>query len=133
MTALVTGGAGFIGSHLVEALCARGTKVTALDDLSLGSAENLSHIKGNLEVVHGSVCDRNLLRKVVPRNGVVFHLAALPSVTYSVEQPEITNQVNLDASLALLAECAEADVQRIVFSSERYVAGYFAIYRQPAK
>lgn len=123
MTALVTGGAGFIGSHLTEALCALGAKVTVMDDLSLGNAENLAHIKGDLEVVHGSISDRQLLRKLVPGKQFVFHLAALPSVTYSVEQPELTNQVNLDASLALLAECSDAGVQRIVFSSSSSVYG----------
>jgi UDP-glucose 4-epimerase len=123
VTALVTGGAGFIGSHLTEALCAQGAKVTVLDDLSLGDARNLSHIKGRLEVVNGSVCDRDLLRKIVPGHEFVFHLAALPSVTYSVEQPEETNRVNLDASLALLAESAAAGVRRFVFSSSSAVYG----------
>ncbi|HEX7860556.1 MAG TPA: NAD-dependent epimerase/dehydratase family protein [Verrucomicrobiae bacterium] len=123
MTALVTGGAGFIGSHLVEALCARGANVRVLDDLSLGSAQNLSHIKGNIDLIHGTIGNRDLIRKAVHGAELVFHLAAYPSVAYSVEQPEITNQINLDASLALLAEAATAGARRIVFSSSSAVYG----------
>lgn len=123
VNALVTGGAGFIGSHLVEALCARGMKVTALDNLLLGSPKNLEHIKGSLEVVNGSVCDRDLVRKLVRGQDYVFHLAAYPSVVYSVEHPEATNEINLNASLALLAECREARVKRVVFSSSSAVYG----------
>jgi UDP-glucose 4-epimerase len=123
VTALVTGGAGFIGSHLVEALSARGAKVRVLDDLSLGSTDNLLHIKGEIDVIHGNVCDRDALRKVVQGVDWVFHLAAYPSVVYSVEQPELTNEINLDASLALLAECSAAGVRRVVFSSSSAVYG----------
>jgi nucleoside-diphosphate-sugar epimerase len=130
VTALVTGGAGFIGSHLVEALCARGTQVRVLDDLSLGSKKNLSHIKGDLEVLPGNIVDRELVRKAVKNAEVVFHLAAYPSVAYSIEEPELTNQINLDASLALVAEAAAAGVRRIVFSSSSAVYGELA---EPAR
>jgi nucleoside-diphosphate-sugar epimerase len=123
VTALVTGGAGFIGSHLVEALCRRGDSVRILDDLSLGATGNLSHIKGKIELIEGSVCDRELVRKAVQGADLVFHLAAYPSVAYSVEQPELTNQINLDASLALLAESCAAGVRRVVFSSSSSVYG----------
>lgn len=123
MTALVTGGAGFIGSHLVEALCARGASVRVLDDLSLGTTDNLSHIKGNVEFTQGTICDRAAVRKAVQGADLVFHLAAYPSVAYSVEQPEITNEINLQASLALLAESCAANVRRVVFSSSSAVYG----------
>ncbi|MGZ8921520.1 MAG: NAD-dependent epimerase/dehydratase family protein [Limisphaerales bacterium] len=123
MTALVTGGAGFIGSHLVEALCARGISVTVLDDLSLGLEKNLSQIKGNVELLKGSVCDRGLVRKAVLRKDWVFHFAAYPSVPYSIEHPEITNEINLQSTLALLTECAAARVKRVVFASSSAVYG----------
>ena len=123
MTALVTGGAGFIGSHLVEALCARGANVRVLDDLSLGSISNLSHIKGHIDLIQGSIADRDLIRKAVQGVEFVFHLAAYPSVAYSVEQPELTNAINLEASLAILAEGSAARVRRIIFSSSSAVYG----------
>jgi nucleoside-diphosphate-sugar epimerase len=123
VTALVTGGAGFIGSHLTEALCARGIAVTVLDNLLLGAENNLAHIKGDLTVLKGDIRDREVLRKAVQGKDWVFHLAAYPSVPYSIEHPELTNQINLDATLALLAECAAARVRRVVFSSSCSVYG----------
>ena len=123
MTALVTGGAGFIGSHLTEALCARGIAVTVLDNLLLGAESNLAHIQGDLTILKGDICDREMLRKAVQGKNWVFHFAAYPSVPYSIEHPELTNQINLDATLALLAECAAARVRRVVFSSSSSVYG----------
>ena len=119
----MTGGAGFIGSHLAEALCARGVAVTVLDNLLLGAESNLAHIKGDLTVLRDDICDREMLRNAVAGKDWVFHCAAYPSVPYSIENPELTNQINLDASLALLAECAAARVKRVVFSSSSSVYG----------
>jgi nucleoside-diphosphate-sugar epimerase len=123
VTALVTGGAGFIGSHLVGALCSRGIKVTVLDDFSFGSKGNLSHIRGPLEVIEGNIKDRTLLRTAVRGKDWVFHLAAYASVPYSIEHPEMTNEVNLTSTLALLAECREAGVKKVIFSSSSSVYG----------
>ena len=123
MNALVTGGAGFIGSHLVETLCARKFGVTVLDDLSFGSPGNLSHIRGPLELIQGSVRDRELLKKAVRQKDWVFHLAAYASVPYSVEQPEITNEINLGSTLALLTECRAGGVKKVIFSSSSSVYG----------
>ncbi len=123
MRALVTGGAGFIGSHLAEALHSRGAQVTVLDNLSSGLTENLAWARGAVELVQGDICDRELLRKLVQRAEWVFHLAAYPSVPYSVEQPEKTNRENLEAVLALLSESRNAGVKRIVFSSSCSVYG----------
>jgi nucleoside-diphosphate-sugar epimerase len=121
--ALVTGGAGFIGSHLVEALCSRGISVTVLDDFSFGSAENLAHIRGSPEVIQGSVSDRKLLQRAVQQKDWVFHFAAYASVPYSIEQPEITNEINLNSTLALLTECRAAGVKKVIFSSSSSVYG----------
>jgi nucleoside-diphosphate-sugar epimerase len=123
VTALVTGGAGFIGSHLVDALCSQGAKVTVLDDLSMGASANLAAIKGNFEVINGDIRDRNLVRQAVQDQDFVFHLAAYASVPYSIEQPELTNAINLESTLSLLAEASAARVKKVVFSSSSSVYG----------
>jgi nucleoside-diphosphate-sugar epimerase len=123
MRALVTGGAGFIGSHLAEALHGRGAKVVILDNLSAGSVENLAWARGAVELVQGDICDRALVRKLVRGSDWVFHLGACASVPYSVEHPEATNRENLDAVLALLSESRDAGVKRFVFSSSSAVYG----------
>jgi nucleoside-diphosphate-sugar epimerase len=123
MRALVTGGAGFIGSHLAQALHSRGVKVLALDNLSTGLVENLAWAKGAVEFVQGDICDRELVKKLVRGTDWVFHMGACASVPYSVEHPEKTNRENLDAVLALLSESREAGVKRIVFSSSSSVYG----------
>jgi UDP-glucose 4-epimerase len=97
--------------------------VTVLDDLSLGAEGNLSHIQGEVELLKGSVCNRGLARKAVQGKDWVFHFAAYPSVPYSIEHPEITNEINLQATLALLTECSEARVKRVVFASSSSVYG----------
>ena len=123
MRALVTGGAGFIGSHLAEALHGRGAKVVALDNLSTGTVENLAWAKGAVEFVQGDICDRDLVKKLIRGTDWVFHLGACASVPYSVEQPEKSNRENLDAVLALLSESRDAEVKRVIFSSSSSVYG----------
>jgi dTDP-D-glucose 4,6-dehydratase len=85
--ALVTGGAGFIGSHIAAALMAEGARVRVLDDLSTGHRENLEEIGGDLDFIEGSVADEQLLNKALDGVEVVFHEAAIPSVPRSVEAP----------------------------------------------
>ena len=121
--ALVTGGAGFIGSHLAEALHGRGAKVVVLDNLSTGAMENLAWARGELTFVQGDLCDRELLQKLVRGTDWIFHLGAYPSVPYSVEHPERTNRDNLDAVVMLLSESRDSGVKRIVFSSSSSVYG----------
>lgn len=123
MRALVTGGAGFIGSHLAEALHGRGAKVLVLDNLSTGAVGNLAWAKGAVEFVEGDICDRELVKKLVRGTDWIFHMGACASVPYSVEHPEKTNRENLDAVLALLSECRDAGVKRIIFSSSSSVYG----------
>lgn len=125
MKALVTGGAGFIGSHLCEALCRRGAKVVVLDNLSTGDEKNLAWA-GNgdeLEFVRGTVSDNVLVRKLVAGCDWVFHEAAQPSVPLSVEKPVETNRDNLDASLELLVAARDAGVKRFMFASSSAVYG----------
>src|SRR5690348_11406570 len=114
MRTLVTGGAGFIGSHLTEALCDRGHAVTVLDNFSSGRRTNLGALDGNVEVIEGDICDRALIRKTLRGIDWIFHLAANPSLAYSVDHPEETHRENLDAVLALLCESRDARIQRFI-------------------
>src|SRR6266478_1771481 len=92
-TSLVTGGAGFIGSHLVEALVATGHQVRVLDDLSTGKGANLRGVRDRVEVVTGSLTDAGTVCAAVKDSAWVFHLGALPSVQRSVEDPVSTHEV----------------------------------------
>lgn len=115
-TALVTGGAGFIGSHLVDRLVRAGWRVRVLDDFSSGTEANLAASRGHFELLRGDVCDPALAARAVAGTEVVFHEAAIPSVPRSVAEPEWTNRVNVDATLALLQASRAAGVQRFVFA-----------------
>ena len=125
MKALVTGGAGFIGSHLAEALCRRGAKVVALDNLSLGNTANL-HWKrksDSLKFVEGDVADEKLVRRLVAGCDWIFHEAAMPSVPRSVAEPLRSNTQNLDATLQLLIMARDAGVKRFLFASSSAIYG----------
>ncbi len=125
MKALVTGGAGFIGSHLAEALCRRGLKVVVLDNFSLGNAANLAWRGADdaLELVQGDANDDALLRKVLPGCDWVFHHSALPSVPLSVNQPLESNRQNLECTLKLLVAARDAKVRRFLFASSSAIYG----------
>jgi nucleoside-diphosphate-sugar epimerase len=125
MKALVTGGAGFIGSHLAEALCRRGARVVVLDDLSLGNVKNLDWKRGGdeLEFVQGDVADEPLVKKLVPGCDWVFHEAAMPSVPRSVAEPVKSNVQNLDAALQMLVLARDAGVKRFLFASSSAIYG----------
>ena len=92
--ALVTGGAGFIGSHLVNALIGRGTRVTVIDNLSTGHRENLPGTGSGLDFHEGDIRDRDLLQKLMDGVDVIFHQAAVVSVPLSVAQPLASAEVN---------------------------------------
>ncbi len=125
MRALVTGGAGFIGSHLAEALAGRGVEVVVLDDLSGGSEANLAWMRpgDGAEFVMGSVSDETLVKRLVAGCDWVFHEAALPSVPRSVAEPVLSNQQNLDATLNLLVAARDAGVKRFLFASSSAIYG----------
>jgi UDP-glucose 4-epimerase len=120
--ALVTGGAGFIGSHLVEALLARGRPVRVLDNLSSGRREFLADHPA-LEVVIGDVRNEATLRRAVTDVDVIFHQAALRSVPRSVEDPYSYHDVNVTGTLRLLLAARELNVRRVVFASSSSVYG----------
>jgi UDP-glucose 4-epimerase len=120
---LVTGGAGFIGSHLVEALVARGEQVRVLDNFSTGRWENLSAVQDRIEVIEGDIRDPQILRQAMDGVGVVAHLAAVVSVERSLQNPQETADVNTGGTLNLLEAARQAGVYRFLFASSAAVYG----------
>jgi len=118
---LVTGGAGFIGSHLCEALAALGAAVTVLDDLSGGDAKNLEGF--GVTFVEGSILDRALLEKLADGCDYVFHQAALGSVPRSCEQPVRYHEVNATGTLNVLEAARAAKVKRVMFAASSSAYG----------
>ena len=119
---VVTGGAGFIGSNIVEALVRRGDDVRVLDNFSTGFRENLAGF-ANVEVVDGDLRDADVCRRAVQGTDGVFHEAALRSVPRSVDDPTSTNDVNVNGTLTLLMACREAGVRRLVYASSSSAYG----------
>lgn len=122
-TALVTGGAGFIGSHIAAALLASGARVRVLDDLSTGHRENIDEIGGDLEFIQGSVADEQLLKKAFENVEVIFHEAAIPSVPRSVEAPRNTHVASVDGTFSVLLAARDAGVKRVVYAASSSAYG----------
>lgn len=123
MRALVTGGAGFIGSHIVEELLQRGARVRVLDDFSTGKRENLSSLTGQLEILEGDLRDGPAVQTALRDVEVVFHLAAFISVPQSMVDPEACFAVNVGGTNALLEAARRAGVRKVVLSSSTAVYG----------
>ena len=125
MRYLVTGGAGFIGSHIVERLLKEGHSVRVLDNFFTGKRENLSFAKtqAKFELIEGDIRDKAICSKSCEGVDVVFHQAALRSVPKSMEIPHDFNAVNIDGTLNLLEACREHKVKRFVFASSSSVYG----------
>lgn len=123
---LVTGGAGFIGGHLVAALQDHAESVCVLDDLSTGLLDNLTET--DAEFVEASITDPDALHKAMKGVEVCFHLAALPSVSRSVENPLRTHAINATGTLNVLDACRTANVSRVVISSSSSVYGLAQTY-----
>lgn len=122
-TALVTGGAGFIGSNLAEKLLQAGAKVRIIDNFSTGKKINLESIASRVEVVEGDIRNRDTVRKALAGVNVIFHIAALPSVPRSMKEPYPSCDINIMGSLSLFEEARLAGIKRIVFSSSSSVYG----------
>jgi UDP-glucose 4-epimerase len=118
---LVTGGAGFIGSHLVEALLARGDSVRVADDFSTGLRENVP--AGAVDLVQGDLANPVVAQCAVSGCEFVLHQAALPSVPRSIEDPVRANRANVDATLQVLLAARDARVRRVVFAGSSSVYG----------
>ena len=121
--ALVTGGAGFIGSHLVDVLVAGGSRVTILDNLSTGHHRNIKHHGNEIEFVEGDIRDAVILDQVTKACDVVFHQAALVSVTQSVQDPSYSCEVNDLGTVRVLDAARKNGVRRVVMASSSAVYG----------
>jgi len=120
---LVTGGAGFIGSHLTEELVSRGEEVSVIDNLSTGKKENLDPIWENIQFIEGDIRDRETCRQAVEGVRCVFHQAALSSVPLSIDKPLLSDDVNVRGTLNLLLASQEAAVDRFILASSASVYG----------
>lgn len=120
---LVTGGAGFIGSHIVTRLVEDGHYVRVLDNLCTGSIQNLNHIAGSLEFIKGDIADQSACRNAVDGVEVVFHQAALASVPLSVENPLGTHDTCVTGTVNLLDACVKAGVRRVVYAGSSSAYG----------
>ncbi len=120
---LVTGGAGFIGSNLVDRLVRDGHTVRVVDNLSTGNMRNLNDAGDRIEFIEGDLCDPAIVKRGVAGMNTVFHVAALPSVPRSMADPWGSHDNNVNATVRLLQGCAEANVRRVVYSSSSSVYG----------
>jgi len=121
-TYLVTGGAGFIGSHLVEHLVRRGAAVRVVDNFVTGSRENLLGLS-NVEVIEGDLADPEIARQAVVGVDYILHQAAIPSVPRSVADPWVSHRANVDATLHLLLAAREAGVRRVIYAASSSAYG----------
>jgi len=121
--ALVTGGAGFIGSHIAAALATNGARVRIIDDLSTGHRENVEEIGGDIDLIQASLNERDLLHRALEDVELVFHEAAIPSVPRSVSDPLETHVACVDATLSLLLAARERGVRRIIYAASSSAYG----------
>lgn len=123
--AVITGGAGFIGSHIAEKLANQGYGITILDDISTGKMANIEALleRANVEFVEGSITDITLLQRIF--NGVyyVFHQAAIPSVPRSIENPQVFHDINVTGTLNVLLAARDNSVKKVVYASSSSVYG----------
>jgi UDP-glucose 4-epimerase len=119
---LVTGGAGFIGSHIAEALRRRGDSVRVADSLVTGKRENIAHID-DVEFLEGDLADLDVARRAVDGMDLVFHQAAIPSVPRSVSDPITSNRANVDATLNVLVAARDAGARRVVYAASSSAYG----------
>ncbi len=119
---LVTGGAGFIGSHLAEELVRRGHRVRVLDNLSTGKRRNLEHVPG-IELIEGDLADLDACARAVQEVDYVLHQGAIPSVPRSVSDPIGSNRSNIDGSLNILVAARDAGVRRLVYAGSSSAYG----------
>ncbi len=120
---LVTGGAGFIGSHIVERLVGMGEKVRVLDNFTSGGLNNLYGFMDKTELVLGDLLDKAVIQTAMEGVEVVFHEAALRSVPFSVENPALVNRVNVEGTVNVLVAARNAGVRRVVYASSSSVYG----------
>ena len=121
--ALVTGGAGFIGSHIARSLIEQGARVRIIDNLSTGYEANLNEIGGGLDFINASIADPNALKSALQDVELIFHEAAIPSVPKSVAQPRETHEASVNGTFSLLLAARDAKVRRLVYAASSSVYG----------
>jgi UDP-glucose 4-epimerase len=120
---LVTGGAGFIGSHIAAALGERGARVRVIDDLSTGYRENIDEIGGDVDFINASLIDEGALMRALEDVELVYHEAAIPSVPRSVANPRETHKASVDATFSLLLAARDRGVRRVVYAASSSAYG----------
>jgi len=123
MKFLVTGGAGFIGSHIVDALVKNGDSVSVLDDFSSGRMENLESAMSKINLIKGDIRNKDIVKTATTGMDYVLHQAALRSVPKSLMNPELYNDVNINGTLNILSRAKEANVKRVVIASSSSIYG----------
>ncbi len=123
MKVLVTGGAGFIGSHLVRWLCSQGHRVLVLDNFSTGKQERLTSFQAEVTLIEGDICDFEVVKAAISDVDLVFHLAAMVSLTQSVEEPLLAHAINTTGTLHILEAARGAGVKRVVQMSSCSIYG----------
>ena len=121
--ALVTGGAGFIGSHIASALSKQGARVRVIDDLSTGSEENLREIGDDIDFIKASITDTSALARALENVELIFHEAAIPSVPRSVENPAETHEASVNGTFSVLLAAKEKRVRRVVYAASSSAYG----------
>jgi UDP-glucose 4-epimerase len=121
--ALVTGGAGFIGSHIARSLIEQGARVRIIDNLSTGYEANLNEIGSGLDFINASIADPNALKSALQDVELIFHEAAIPSVPKSVAQPRETHEASVNGTFSLLLAARDAKVRRLVYAASSSVYG----------
>lgn len=121
--ALVTGGAGFIGSHIASALIHQGARVRIIDDLSTGHRENVAEIGGDVDFIHASLTDSKAVSRALQDVELVFHEAAIPSVPRSVAKPTETHEASVNATFSLLLAARDQKIRRLVYAASSSAYG----------
>ena len=129
---VVTGGAGFIGSHIVEGLAEKKYRVTILDNFSIGKLENIAGLLNldTVQLIRGSIADLSLLQELFRDVDYVFHLAALARVPQSIEDPYTTHEININGTLNVLMAARENKVKKVIYSSSSAVYGESTVLPQ---
>ena len=130
-TAVVTGGAGFIGSHLVDGLLAREYAVRVIDNLATGRRENIAHVLDKIEFVEDNILNEDALKRVFTGADYVFHEAAIPSVPKSVKNPLASHEANSTGTLKVLLAARDVGVKRVVYATSSSVYGDTKIFPTP--
>ena len=120
---LVTGGCGFVGSHLVEALVQKGERVRVFDNCSTGKVESIAHLKNQIELIDGDLRELEAIHQAVAGIDYIFHQGARPSVARSLADPILSNNVNINGTLNLLVAARDAGVKRVVYAASSSAYG----------